>query len=239
MNRVLRTYRSYGFRRVIGASLRQIARLIDPHKPMDKCVAGTGHIDFIRMAVPGLLVNGNIEAFDYAFQRLPSDNPILEIGTFAGLSACVISYLLHRHGRTNSLICVDPWEWEGMTDEDEMLPGISHRDYMLHIRQQWLMHTIALCKKRPIPFAEKSDDFFDWLKKPISFSYIDGDHSLDQSRRDFLNVDRWLEVGGFILFDDTAHDAPFECVQLMPEVQATGRYELVSRSPNCLWRKLR
>ena len=126
-----------------------------------------------------------------------------------------------------------------MTDEDEMLPGINHRIYMMHIRQQWLSHTLALCKQRPVPVPYASDEFFTHWERSVSFAYIDGDHRIDQARRDFLNVDEVLEVGGFILFDDTAHDAPFGCVALMPEVEATGRYELVSRSPNCLWRKLK
>ncbi len=45
---------------------------------------------------------------------------------------------------------------------------------------------------------------------------------------------RFLQVGGFILFDDST-DSVFG---LMPEVLATGRYRLVARNPNHLFQKM-
>ena len=236
MQRVMKAYNRGGIRQIIGAALRVLERRINPQ------ALTPGYIDpitAIRMAVPGMLVEGNVVAMDYAIKNLPSDNPILEIGSFAGLSACVMSCLLEKHGRTNTIICVDPWQWEGMNDEDEILPWICHRDYMLHVRQQWLSNTVALCKRYPYPVPLKSDAFFKscW-KEPIAFAYIDGDHRYEQAKRDFLNVDRWLEKGGFILFDDTG-DEIFGCAKLMPEVKATGRYEMIMQNPNHLWRRIK
>ena len=39
---------------------------------------------------------------------------------------------------------------------------------------------------------------------PISFCYIDGNHTHEGVKQDFLNCDRWIESGGFILFDDSS-----------------------------------
>jgi len=39
---------------------------------------------------------------------------------------------------------------------------------------------------------------------------VDRDHTYDQSIRDFRNVNRFLEVGGFIIFDDSADDSDWE-----------------------------
>lgn len=55
----------------------------------------------------GFLNIGNIWCFDYAISNLPSHNPIIEIGSFCGLSANVITYLKLRHNVINKLICVD------------------------------------------------------------------------------------------------------------------------------------
>ena len=41
------------------------------------------------------------------------------------------------------------------------------------------------------------------LGGPISFCYIDGNHTDDLAKRDFENCDRYLEKGGFVLFDDS------------------------------------
>jgi hypothetical protein len=78
----------------------------------------------------------------------------------------------------------------------------------------------------PHHIAVSSDKFFElWTQKeevvdffghvttlggPISFAYIDGDHTYEQSWRDFQNVDRFLLPGGFIVFDDSADDCEWE-----------------------------
>ena len=56
-------------------------------------------------------------------------------------------------------------------------------------------------------------------------------------KRDFENCDAFLQVGGFILFDDST-DQGFGVFRLMPEVLATGRYRLVARNPNHLFQKM-
>lgn len=227
--------RNHGLRKTLAAAFRVLSRKVDPDHPNH-----WSEIDAIRNAVPGMLVAGNVECFEYAIKNLPSSNPILEIGSFAGLSACVMSYLLQKYGKPNRIWCVDPWQWEGMTEEDDILPGMSHVRYMIHIRNMWLLSTNYFCKKPPSRQDSTSDEFFNTHTRcPLSFAYIDGDHRYEQAKRDFLNVDKWLEKGGFILFDDTEQGAPFGCAKLMPEVKATGRYELILRNPNYLWKKIK
>jgi hypothetical protein len=46
-----------------------------------------------------------------------------------------------------------------------------------------------------------------------------------------------LEVGGFLLFDDSTIEM-FGVRNLMPEILETGRYELIDTNPNHLYRKL-
>ncbi len=71
----------------------------------------------------------------------------------------------------------------------------------------------------------------------ISFAYIDGNHTYDYCRRDFENTDRYLDVGGLILFDDSADSDPFGLSRLMKEIRVLPRYELVLKNPNYLFRK--
>lgn len=51
--------------------------------------------------------------------------------------------------------------------------------------------------------AEVNDIFDRSIKLggPISFAYIDGNHAYEAVHHDFENVDKWLETGGFILFE--------------------------------------
>jgi Methyltransferase domain len=57
------------------------------------------------------------------------------------------------------------------------------------------------CGRRSGSWSEKRIDFFGnavQLGGPIAFAYIDGSHTYEQSTKDFQNVDRYLEPGGFI-----------------------------------------
>jgi len=77
------------------------------------------------------------------------------------------------------------------------------------------------------------------LGGPISLCYIDGNHSYAFARRDFENADRHLENGGFILFDDSGDGSGWEVCRVVKEVIKGGRYEMVARNPNYLFRKIR
>jgi hypothetical protein len=76
------------------------------------------------------------------------------------------------------------------------------------------------------------------LGGPIVFAYVDGDHTYEQSKRDFLNVDRHLVNGGFIIFDDSADNSDWGSRLSAQEASKLPRYELVAKNPNYCIRKL-
>jgi hypothetical protein len=65
---------------------------------------------WMQFIIPGWLHPGNLESFAYCLERLPSDAPIIEIGTFAGLSLNHLILLLCRAGRRNPVFSVDEWK---------------------------------------------------------------------------------------------------------------------------------
>ena len=58
------------------------------------------YLNWLRFANAGMLHPGNIHAMEYAIQNLPTNHPILEIGSFCGLSTNVISYLLQKNEKS-------------------------------------------------------------------------------------------------------------------------------------------
>jgi hypothetical protein len=106
----------------------------------------------------------------------------------------------------------------------------------------------------PFTFEKTADEFFDaWkdqetcadvlgrsctLGGTLSFCYIDGNHTYEYAKRDFLNCDAYLENGGFILFDDSTL-TEFTLHKLMPEVMAMDRYRLVAANPYHLFQKIK
>jgi hypothetical protein len=71
------------------------------------------YISWLTFANAGMLSKGNIYAMRYAIENLPSNSPILEIGSFCGLSTNVINYLLLAQGKKNKIFTCDKWSFEG------------------------------------------------------------------------------------------------------------------------------
>jgi hypothetical protein len=203
-----------------------------------------------------MLERGNLYCFDYAIQNLPSEAPMIEVGSFAGLSTNLLNFYRRKYHKKNGLITCDKWEFQGADREKEIegLP-LNHLEYQAFLKDTY-KRNIEMFSSDELPYTVEmlSDEFFKaWSQKqattdvfgrsiqlggPISFCYIDGNHDYDFAQRDFANCDQFLEKGGFILFDDSADGTMFEGLgKLMNEVKATGKYELVIKNPNYLFRK--
>lgn len=221
------------------------------------------YLTWLRFANAGHFQEGNLAAMDYAIQRLPGDHPILEIGSFAGLSANQITALKRRHGKTNRLFTCDPWVFEQLNMDVKVgAHHVTFREYAEFICQTFVQNVKFFSSDSPpMTMRAFSDDFFRaWragedvtdivssgtmkLGGPIGFAFIDGDHQYEPARRDFENVDEFLVPGGFVLFDDSGDDAlgpdglPWGSWRVAKEVEASGRYELIAKQPNYLFRKI-
>jgi Methyltransferase domain len=212
------------------------------------------YLNWMSFATAGMFHPGHRHLIDLAVLNLPTEDPVLEIGSFCGLSTNVIAYFLAKHGRRNAFFATDPWVFEG---ETETLPdsSIPFDDYRALVREQFDRNVRFWSADRlphAIPMA--SDEFFErwgWgetvedvfrhktlLGGPLAFCFIDGAHERGQVERDFRHVDELLVRGGFILFDDSDEFGAFPQVhEVMRAALAEGRYELVAANPHHLLRK--
>lgn len=208
----------------------------------------------------GMLPPQNVSLMAYAIQHMPDIGVVLEIGSYAGLSANIILHLMSKHAKPHKMYCVDAWIYEGYHDQKELnqefIDGRSdvlRSDYCIYIKNAFIQ-SMRLFQPHRLPYAfhEKSSVFFSyWNKKemtdvfgrtiipvgPISFAYIDGDHSYVAAKDDYENTLRLLMPGGFILLDDTAKELRFGSVQLRNEIMTDSRIEIVSSDYNLLIRK--
>ncbi|HUN81387.1 MAG TPA: class I SAM-dependent methyltransferase [Phycisphaerae bacterium] len=228
--------------------------------PTRKTSSGLSYIDisdeyvnWLAFANAGMLNRGNLLCFDYAIANLPSDHPIVEIGVFCGLSTNLLTWYKRRHGRTNLLFNCDAWLFEG-ADGNVGGSDLSHADYRSFVRESYLRN-VRMFSAADLPHTIEalSDDFFArWaaghlerdlfgrpakLGGPISFCYIDGSHTYEAASRDFRNTDRFLEPGGFVLFDDSADGSKWEVTRVVEDVKQLGTYRLITQNPNYLFQK--
>lgn len=210
---------------------------------------------WVGYAIPGMTSAGNIQAFGYAIKHLPSNDPIIEIGSFCGLSTIYISYFQKMFKKDNPFITSDKWEFEGQKPGQALgnSGAINHDQYKNFVKETYMRNVRAFCETLPKTIEVFSDEFFElWdgnsekvdvfenkvkLGGPISFAFIDGNHTYDFAKRDFHNVDRYLVQGGFVLLDDSADHSHWEVNILAKEIVAKGEYELVSKNPHYLLKK--
>lgn len=253
-----RRFLQHGVRGTIVNALHYAARCVDS-KTLLSNQTPNPHNEFltwVHFAVPGMLARGNVDAMDYAIANMPPDNPILEIGSFCGLSTAVLAYLLDKHSKTTPIYSCDKWEFEGQQLGAPLgdSPSVTHDMYRTYVKRTFVnsMKTFA-GHRLPHTIECFSDEFFRrWsehqntldifdrpvtLGGPLSFCYIDGNHSYEFAKRDFENTDQVLAPGGFILFDDSADESHWDVNQLTREITSTHSYELVSRNPNYLFQK--
>jgi hypothetical protein len=240
-------------RNLLARAFRKAAHLVDPSEGFrdisDVYVTLLGYVN------AGMLDRGNLYCIDYAIRHLSSPAPILEIGSFCGLSTNVLTHYKRKHGARNLTITCDKWEPEKTPLDPWKGSPITWAAWNRFGRDSYIRN-IQMFSSDDLPFTFEmtSDEFFvAWrdsrpsqdvlgrmlaLGGPFSFCYIDGNHTFEYARRDFVNCDAFLEVGGFILFDDS-RNTQFGVYRVIPEVLACGRYKLVAENPNHLFQKVR
>jgi hypothetical protein len=137
-------------------------------------------------------------------KQLPSAAPILEIGSFCGLSANVLTHYKKKHAMKNRLVTCDKWEFENAGKGSDRVgsSAVLFSDYRAFVRDSFLRNA-RLFSGNDLPFTMEmmSNEFFTaWregkavqdvfgrpmtLGGPISFCYIDGDHTYGGRKRIF------------------------------------------------------
>jgi len=208
---------------------------------------------WLKASVPGWLLNGNIEAFEYCARLLTSSAPAIEIGSHFGLSTSFLTRILRNHGRANRLFSADAWAYREYFPSGILYDHITPDRYRAFVVEAYKRNMeMFLPEDKPAHLEMQSDEFFaSWDRAnavttifgervvpggPISFAYIDGSHEYEQCRRDFLNTDRHLEIGGFIVFDDSSKEIAETSHpgsrRVALEAAALSRYEVVFENPN-------
>ena len=125
------------------------------------------YLTWLQFANSGMLNPGNVYAMKYAIENLPTSDPIIEIGSFCGLSTNVLSYFLRKNQRKNIIFCSDKWIFEGSEESVNLgLSDISHADYRSYVKETFMRNINFFSPNRPPPIELFSDEFFEkWKTK--------------------------------------------------------------------------
>jgi hypothetical protein len=211
------------------------------------------YFKFLMQGVAGFCPEANLDPMEIGISNLPESGAIIEIGSMLGRSASYLSRFMEMYQKKALFCSVDDWYFEGYWPNGMIKEGFSSDDWRAFTEKSFKINMEHLAHPRPNHFKMRSAEFLKawdqgaeltdlWdlsvkLGGPIGFAFIDGDHHYQPSKTDFEGIDKHLLSGGHILFDDSAADAPFECVKLAVEVSERPDYVLVGRYPNILVRK--
>jgi hypothetical protein len=210
----------------------------------------------------GMMQDGNYALFDKAISEMPEGGAVLEIGSFGGLSMNLILYLLFKKKKAFPVFSCDPWIYSGYEDTDtsksdaiDGWPSVNREAYMEYVLTAF-KNAIRLFHPNTLPYScrMKSADFFlawgegktvtDIFDRtvspggPLSFVYVDGDHSYQAASADVENSLQFLLPGGLLLLDDSADGLPYGSAILAKELLKRKDLKLVERNPNYLFRKV-
>jgi hypothetical protein len=166
--------------------------------------------------IPGMCGHEKIRALCEIFRHAPAGD-IVEIGSWWGKSAFVLSRLAHCYG-TGSLLCVDPWSNAHLIQNDER--GLLDRvpvnaDEALTIFQLNLLpYSNGAVNYLRLPSVEASAEYrrSRIVTTPvfgetaysgrIAILHVDGNHSYSNAQSDVASWHDLLLPGGWIIIDD-------------------------------------
>jgi predicted O-methyltransferase YrrM len=208
------------------------------------------YVEHIIRIIGGWLDPGNVRSFDYCLKHMPRGGAALEIGSFLGLSTCVLAYGILRLRPGTRLVTCDSFLFAG---RDKPKGGYFDTGSVEY--REWVMDGLRkaltlFCKgNEPYVIEASSADFLAWWREgrqaqdmlgrtialggPLSFAYIDGDHTYAGVKGDLEALTPLLLPGGLVLFDDSADSSEYAGIRkLMGELLSDPGYELVMRDPN-------
>lgn len=145
---------------------------------------------------------------------------LLEIGMAYGVSSLFIGEIIQETGGAVYDI-IDPYQyrvWQGCGVHHMSLAGLAGH-YVLHEEPS------EICLPRMLHEGNRYD-----------FAFVDGFHTFDHSLVDFFYINRMLEVGGIVVFDDIhfaslqkllAHIATYPSYEPLPLPDAVQKHHIV------------
>lgn len=146
---------------------------------------------------------------------------IAEIGSYLGASACCFGMALKENG-LGEVFCIDTWNNDSMSEGE---------------RDTWQDFQTNTCAYRDyiIPIRGFSNDVVENLHKRVShldLLFIDGDHSYESVKADWLAYQRFLTSGSIVVFHDYGWA---EGVQRVVHEEVLPLVNCHNRLPNMWW----
>ncbi|HUT04470.1 MAG TPA: class I SAM-dependent methyltransferase [bacterium] len=161
-----------------------------------------------RLVPSGFPEDHAVALYDVA-KSLPDISPVLvEIGSWLGKSSVVLSRAI-KNKKGAVLFCIDPFNADGDPSSAAHYHDVSQKTDVPLLEQ--FIHNIKRygSYKHVRALRGYSTDFSSDWNRPIDLLFIDGNHSYESVRRDFLEWSPFIKPGGYLVMHDASFDPNF------------------------------
>jgi predicted O-methyltransferase YrrM len=161
-----------------------------------------------------------IELYELA-RRLPGPQPVaVEIGSWQGRSSVVLARGLREKDQA-TLYCVDPFDSSGDAQSSaEYAARAAAADNPL--RETFVQNLLRAGVRDVVEVLQgHSHQVAPGFERPIDLLFLDGDHSYEGVRRDFIDWAPKVQQGGFLCMHDVRHPVHQGPRRVVDELLAT------------------
>jgi predicted O-methyltransferase YrrM len=154
--------------------------------------------------IEGYLIGSDVYFLREKASKLPVGGSYLEIGSWMGLSAVIVSKELKRLGNvTAKVYCVDTWKGSEEHQELDVIKNDELFDrFKSNIERSGMADMIISIRKPSVQVAQE------WAGSLLDQIFIDGDHTFDGCANDIRAWIKWLRPGGDIYGHDATDGSP-------------------------------
>jgi hypothetical protein len=149
-----------------------------------------------------------------------SDDLVVEIGSYSGMTAAFIAETLGEAGYQNKVLSIDPFE---RVSHSRLNPGGRYGRYLRTIQQRGL-------EDRCLPLVAYSQDAAPAVPERIGLLIVDGNHEHESVALDLRLYGPKVTPGGFIFLDDHTDTYPGVVRATSEFVARESGFELLHQS---------
>ncbi|MBT8201825.1 MAG: class I SAM-dependent methyltransferase [Acidimicrobiia bacterium] len=173
-------------------------------------------------ASSGMMDRGELRCLAAAALAFPWSGAeiVVEIGTYAGETACFVAETLAEEGHDAVVLSIDPFERVSGTRWN---PQGKYRRYQRAVRSRGL-------EQRCLPLIAYSQDAAPAVPSRIGLLIVDGNHELESVRRDLELYAPKVVPGGIVFMDDFTETYPGVTTATNEFVRTHDAFELLHQS---------
>ena len=183
--------------------------------------------------VPGFLGESEARLLGTIAACVPRGGVIVEIGTFKGKSAVMLAKVAAHYG-VGPVVAIDPHNFDSVgLEAHRTSPEASSFNEFLHN-----VATAGVRDRLEVHRAYSTEIAAGW-NRPISFLWIDGDHTYPGAKADFDGFARHLVGGGVVAFHDALHEFAGPIRVFVEDVLRSDRFGAAGFVQSIAWAQFR